>query len=616
MSKKTFFKSQFPTESVVEISPASLSDSKKFINYDLNIGWALTTINSYYPNKNKKDDKLRGGDDIDDHRINKKCLGALQCFNNSCRLVGTYIRPPVDLKKIEQNECLVCKAALSYTPCEVRVKFHFSVKQLNCTMEHIINKEKGIFHNHGNYVQKHLTHEELGKVDAMIKKNPSITPSAAVTGIADSRIFSPDENIENINRILLNSGRAKHELRASRIRNGLIKNSNIDPIEEWDKIEKEYPNFLVSAEFVDSRFCIFFSAPEMKLNKLPFDTQPMITDVTYSAVPKGYYLCSTVIYVPVMKRHVVIFQAIIKHTTAEQFKIYFFALFTTFNIEEPEEFFGMIMDFSRAQRNGFIQALRVCFGLNEAQAMPFLKGCYMHWKQSVQKVVSNYSAVPSDKSRRFLSLVHEMQTTTDEFVFIQSAQSILREFPNTRPWLRWWVQPSICSLIFNCRTVMKEELKQHESRTSNAIESYHSSLYRLIPKKKPVYTSLRLLLQVCKREDRLMKNIYVYAIPPSYGKKRKSRAVYKNDGRGPDSKKTMGISNKKKLVKKDVGKSDEDDDLDQVFEYEELLVKEKNENHPEIFDDNFKEDLEIFESVVDKGLLELFKGNLNHFLFK
>ncbi|KAI9327539.1 hypothetical protein BD770DRAFT_478017 [Pilaira anomala] len=138
--------------------------------------------------------------------------------------------------------------------------------------------------------------------------------------------------------------------------------------------------------------------------------------------------------------------------------------------------------------------------VSKAQAMPFLKGCYMHWKQSVQKIVSNHAVVSPENAQHFLSLTYNMQRTTVDVVFDETVQDILREFPNSRLWVQWWLQPSISSTILSCRFLMKESLRQHDSRTSNAIESYHSALYRLIPKKKPLATSLRLLLQVCRRE--------------------------------------------------------------------------------------------------------------------
>lgn len=215
----------------------------------------------------------------------------------------------------------------------------------------------------------------------------------------------------------------------------------------------------------------------------------MMTDVTYKAVCEGYYLCSTVIFVPEMKKHLVIFQAIIKKLDTNQFALYFEVLFKHFDIV-PETFLGMIMDFSLSQRECYLKALFSSFGLDKAHAMPFLKGCYMHWKQSVQKIVSNYAIVPPSKRKLFKTLTHQVRSTTSRRVFVQSGRRILEEFPCARPRLKCWLQPSVASTVFNCHTLMKEDLHKHVSRTSNAIESYHSSSYRLILKRKALSTSL------------------------------------------------------------------------------------------------------------------------------
>jgi len=48
----------------------------------------------------------------------------------------------------------------------------------------------------------------------------------------------------------------------------------------------------------------------MAKGELPFANQPIMTDVTYKAVPKGYYLCSSVVYMKKLDKHIVFFQAI------------------------------------------------------------------------------------------------------------------------------------------------------------------------------------------------------------------------------------------------------------------------------------------------------------------
>lgn len=166
-------------------------------------------------------------------------------------------------------------------------------------------------------------------MDTTIKKKPSIT---AITGIVASRIFDSEEGIENINPIISNKDRTKNDVTKSRIRSGLSNPLSKDPFEEFVKIKEEFPEYIISAESASSKFFIMFSAPDMTKAKLPFNSRSMLTNVTYKAVCIGYYSVSTVIYVPDMKKHLVIFQAIIKKLNTNQFAVYFEALFKFFDI--------------------------------------------------------------------------------------------------------------------------------------------------------------------------------------------------------------------------------------------------------------------------------------------
>lgn len=131
-------------------------------------------------------------------------------------------------------------------------------------------------------------------------------------------------------------------------------------------------------------------------------------------------------------------------------------------------------------------------------------------------------------------------------VFVECGKEILGEFPNARRWLQWWLQPSVASTIFNCRTLIKDSLRLHASRTSNAIEAYHSVLYKLIAKRRPIATSLRLIIAFCRTDGRLLRGFNDHGIVPRYGKKRKRTAKDVNDGRAPDTNKASFSSEKKK----------------------------------------------------------------------
>lgn len=271
------------------------------------------------------------------------------------------------------------------------------------------------------------------------------------------------------------------------------------------------------------------------------------------------------------------------------------------------------MDFSLTQREGFLRARFSSSGLDKAHAIPFLKGCYMHWIQSVQRIVSNYAVVPHNKSDLFRFLTYKMQKTTVDAVFVESNRRIITEFPCARRWIKWWLQPSITSTIFNCRTLMKDDFRKHDSRTSNAIESYHSVLYDLIPTKKELSTSLCLILKVSEKDGRIFDNYYQLGISSSYGGKKRKRQE-ENDGRAPDNNKTLFGKKKKKVskekkvdntIEKNGNISSLENDINVYFEIEEGLF---NLNTQYVNDEvHSPEKFELFEEH-DAEMIDLLRG--------
>ncbi|KAK4519130.1 uncharacterized protein ATC70_009362 [Mucor velutinosus] len=476
------FVNKFPDETVQEVLPAALKKSYT-IAY----------------NEKKPVEKLADDESIYDRRIRKLCAGALRCLSLHCkRPEGVKDQRPSTKEKdsygySKRFECPYCKAPLEKVPCGVPVTFTFRVNDSRredrgstVTMRQEITETKK--HTHTIYNSLHLDRYEKRELNKMIKTRPNITADAAISGI-DPYTGEITKSIRKINNLMANHGRTKYEIRRSKIQQDLYTTKE-DAVAAFQNLDEKYPHFMDSAQILPSKFFVSFCSPEMLKRNLPFSDQPIVTDVTFKAVPKGYYLCSSVIYIEQLKKHVVFYQAIIKSKNAQVFKQYFVALFRKFDIK-LEQFLGVIMDFSAAQHEGFILALREVFGVKQHNALPFLKGCYMHWMQSVRRLSNNYQVVKPDDIDLILKLVHRFRTTSNSIEFYRTGQEILSKFPNSKKWLQWWLQPGVSSMIFRYKLLMKKELRQHKSRTSNAIEAFHSALYKLMPEKRqPVATSL------------------------------------------------------------------------------------------------------------------------------
>lgn len=150
-----------------------------------------------------------------------------------------------------------------------------------------------------------------------------------------------------------------------------------DGVTEYNSVEADFPDFIHTADLMSAKFNISFCSPEIAKYNLPFSKHPIITDVTYKAVTKGYYLCSSVLYIDELDKHVVIYQSIINGLSTKVFTAYFKGLFKTYDLVEGN-FLGCPMDFSKSQRLGFQEACLNVLGMSNAKSLSYLKGCYMH----------------------------------------------------------------------------------------------------------------------------------------------------------------------------------------------------------------------------------------------
>lgn len=74
---------------------------------------------------------------------------------------------------------------------------------------------------------------------------------------------------------------------------------------------------------------------------------------------------------------------------------------------------------------------------------------------------------------------------------------------------------------------MNRSLRNHVSRTTNAIESYHNILYSVIRENMPLSVSLCQILQLAKNDERDITNFYIEDCVPATTEE-------ESDSRAPD----------------------------------------------------------------------------------
>ncbi|KAI8137713.1 hypothetical protein BJV82DRAFT_674521 [Fennellomyces sp. T-0311] len=201
------------------------------------------------------------------------------------------------------------------------------------------------------------------------------------------------------------------------------------------------------------------------------------------------------------------------------------------------------MDYSQAQRSGFNEAFRQSFPGAALPPAAFLKGCYYHWRNSIEKLRKVEKAIPAEKVTAFLECTDTMYQTLQPAIFDAVTQALREQFPKAEDWLNWWLQPEVASMIFKARTEMHDDLVEHTTRTTNGIEAFHRSLYLVIATGKPIIATLLELLTYIQTFEASVDRFYS-GKATSYKRPRPEKQVHQvyqptkkfvNDGRAPDT---------------------------------------------------------------------------------
>lgn len=345
--------------------------------FSTDIGWSLAKFNT----KTYVDGR---------RRYNKVCNGIVVCDSKNCGGYGKEIRPASTKKGISKQTCDRCGGFMTHKPCKASVSFTYDLANFTCTMQNGVHNHK----REKTFLRYHLTVDEEKAFNDLLKADPLTTPSKMTTGIS-SQTGEITKPTGEINPSLANQDKTKYHMNKTKSQDESLSKTNNGLLGQLERLFVDFEGYIIYAQVSPlANFLVAFSCPLLQEYKLPFETFPIITDVTYKAMSgeEGKYLCSSVIFVPEIKKSIVVFiQAIIGGLSAEYFTEYFILLFKTFKL--TKNFLGMLMDFSAAQRQGFLSAFNKYFNNNNNgggtvhqinEARSFLKGCFMHWMQRCQ----------------------------------------------------------------------------------------------------------------------------------------------------------------------------------------------------------------------------------------
>ncbi|KAF8209897.1 hypothetical protein K438DRAFT_1571272, partial [Mycena galopus ATCC 62051] len=163
-----------------------------------------------------------------------------------------------------------------------------------------------------------------------------------------------------------------------------------------------------------------------------------------------------------------------------------------------------VVDFSEAQRNGFILAY-VDFWLHWApgerdsaellEAAPkLLKGCRQHFRSQVTRVKKISGVVDPAQIDVFENYTRLLLNCDNMDDFTSHANDFIGAFPRAELWFRWWMRPSHACMLFPSFRVMNTALRNSIPDTTNAEEAMHLKLYSALGKSLSLLDGLRALV--------------------------------------------------------------------------------------------------------------------------
>ncbi|KAA1107102.1 hypothetical protein PGT21_050130 [Puccinia graminis f. sp. tritici] len=295
----------------------------------------------------------------------------------------------------------------------------------------------------------------------------------------------------------------------------------------------------------------------------------LLSDVTYRLFDTGYLL-STSMFCEETARWIPVQLSWIRGLSAEYYEVHFTTLFEqfirpSFTVSDRETLVRQVVDFSLAQREGFIAAYMKVFGVTDRQqALSKLKGCHEHFRAQVTRVKRNRAVVPPEQESQFQKLCLELLLLPEpgQPTHEQKIDTLRRLFPKTKRWLDWWTMVDVEAILFPSKRAMisngangKDDLPD----TTNAQESMHRLYYMISDGKKCLMIGMAELYAFVKAlEDdwhAVMRGVSIeygaknktqpdlamsigWQKPPKRNPSNRKKADL-NDGRAPDTTATL-----------------------------------------------------------------------------
>jgi hypothetical protein len=379
-----------------------------------------------------------------------------------------------------------------------------------------------------------LARKEREIFAAIVKEQPKVGPLPLVVGHATAD--GPAPSVANISPALVNAERVKYERRKVLVSgSGGYRGDNF--VKEFAKFAKSNPNFIRTSHFGQVAVIIMktpFMASRLIKSVPVLDHDAvggLVSDAAHGFCKEGNsQLIITSTYEPVhLKCCVPVLITYSNGGTEQHYQLHFFALFLGFaeecqrreivltddmlanvSLEDfpvPEECssgYLKVVDFSLAERNGFISAFvefwrhwepngRTVAELRKIGSK-LLKGCVQHFRNQIARVKKISGVVDPSQTDVFENYAKKLLKCTSVPEFTAHANEFIRTFPKAESWIRWWMHPPHARMLFPCYRIMDLELWNSLPGTKNPEEAMHWKLYAALGRHLALLEGLKALV--------------------------------------------------------------------------------------------------------------------------
>ncbi|KAJ6514135.1 hypothetical protein DFH09DRAFT_1099690 [Mycena vulgaris] len=530
---------------------------------ELPVHWACETTGGDKRGSDTADDWIHG------KKTRRRCRGIIRCKSTVCSIV---VRPQTRMKGIQKQllEPCRCGGRLIHVDCGlVSTLYSFSGGV------HYVN---GGTHDHPRPTHVlHLTSGERAKFTEIVQEHPTVGPLSLLVGRPG--LEGPANSVAEISSVLFNKDRIKSERRAVK-RQG-IPNSDFA---QFAQFEKDNPGFVIFSQF-GAVTVIVMQTPFMvsQLVKNHIILRDAINGIVsdgahgYFADPKDVLLMSSS-YGLDLDSWVPGIMSYANGSTQEHFFFHFLCMFESMAAYAEKEgrkitdaAFKNVVDFSDAERQGFIQAfvgfwrrrkddLRTDEELRQA-AGALLKGCQQHYRAQVHRIKKISAVVHPGLQDAFVNQAMGLLEANDYAEFTERVGLLIQKFPKVDGWVGWWARECHAKMLFKAFREMPVQEWDSIPNTTNPQESQHYKIYSAIGKKHQLIPGLKGLRQLAHHYA-LLAAAATSGVKIRYGRAEdwkhglRSRARQQNrsrqprkDGRPPDtSKELLGRTRKKRAA--------------------------------------------------------------------